>query len=844
MPQPLLTVGLATALVQTIDFSANILSENHAIYPSSDGASPDNHTVLRDITNNFHRLSFRISENDAKRRGAEKKNAKLSEAEQHLLKLSDELRELVDPLRDAFLHVQPRGSYSDPKWGSAREALLTVWKEKDITNLLKKLKNVKKEVDTTLLFALRQHLDQSTEKGVLMTSVHDPKTHHWERWQIDAINSIHTNAWKPKNRKHVEEFSKHVDALVLAENKAHFCREVFAHLHFVEQDDRLQSISTPHEGSFDWVLDPRHEKQASLLKWLGDTSGKNLFWMTGKPGCGKSTLMKHLFRNERLFPQLEEWSGQLPGFLTGCFLWNCGNELQKSSIGLLNTLLYETLQDMIYGPYKQDPGIVPWLFNDRWNQFLSYGGGLNPFTLPELRAAFDLLISDASKKFLFMIDGLDEIEEGPSTLLDIFLTAAQRENVKMCVSSRKAPIFQQAFNGCPSLEVDRYTRGGILSCVLYAFDQNDTMFSIPAEDSDGTEERAIINMIVEKSAGVFLWASLATEILLQDVKETDDVATIRARVDALPFDVKDLIAYIVDSLDIQQLEQAARLIRLLEAHGYPNLLPLCFAADVDTTSGLAAEARPLTSLEVLTTIDDMRNLLKFKCKTLLAIFEAGPMDEARSDKVDLKNFRVNYMHRCIRDFLRSETIRGRVKEATHYDALNTDENWANAHLWTLKTLTPRNDNMPIWDALTNCIEYALRLEAASKCIRLTYLDEVSAALTHHLSIYLLADMDFPPGATVQSFLDIAVLLNLSGYVAIKTDKAADRKEIRHAMDYAKDVRKVIDAGGEEKWLGKRAMLREAYSSSSPPELAALLEYHTKSVRFSTQKPFVELPEWV
>jgi hypothetical protein len=177
--------------------------------------------------------------------------------------------------------------------------------------------------------------------------------------------------------------------------------------------------------------------------------------MTGKPGSGKSTLMKHLFRNERLFPQLEEWSGHSPGFLTGCFLWNCGNELQKSSIGLLNTLLYETLQDMIYGPYEQDPAIIPWIFNDRWNQFVSYGGGLGPFTLPELRAAFDLLISDTSKKFLFMIDGLDEIDEGPSTLLDIFLTATKRENVKMCISSRKAPIFQEAFDGCPSLEVDR-----------------------------------------------------------------------------------------------------------------------------------------------------------------------------------------------------------------------------------------------------------------------------------------------------------------------------------------------------------------------------------------------------
>jgi hypothetical protein len=631
----------------------------------------------------------------------------------------------------------------------------------------------------------------------------------------------------------------------LAENKAHFCREIFAHLHFAEQDDRLHSISTPHEGSYDWVFEKRGQKESSLLRWLGDTSGRNVFWMTGKPGCGKSTLMKHLFRNERLFPQLEEWSGHDPGFLTGCFLWNCGNDMQKSSIGLLNTLLYETLQDMIYGPFEQDPAIIPWLFSDRWNQFLSYGGGLGTFTLPELRTAFDLLVSDASKKFLFMVDGLDEIEEGPETLLDIFLTATKRENVKMCISSRKEPVFQEAFDGCPRLEVDRYMRKGILSCVLYAFDQNETMFSIPAEDSDGTEERAIILQIVDKSNGVFLWASLATELLLQDVQETDEVATIRARVDALPFDVEDLVAYIVESLSVRQLEQAAKLIRLLEAHGYPSLLPLCFAADPDTSSSLSADVRPLTSLEVLTTIDDMRSLLKYKCKTLLAIFEAGPAEQPRtSSDMNLKHFRVNYTHRCIRDFLRSDKILSRVKQATNYDALNTTENWANAHLWTLKTLAPRDDEMPVWTALADCLDHALRLEAPTKRVRLTYLDEVAATLATHLSSPTASstDMNFPPGATVTSFLDIAVLCNLSGFVTIKTSKP-DRKEIRHAIDYAKDVRKVIDAGGEERWLGNRVALREAYAAASP-EVAALLEYHTRSVRFSTQKPVVELPEWV
>jgi len=501
---------------------------------------------------------------------------------------------------------------------------------------------------------------------------------------------------------------------------------------------------------------------------------------------------------------------------------------------------------MIYGPLEQDSSIVQWVFDNRWNQFVSHRGGMQPFNLVELECAFELLISDFTKKFLFMIDGLDELNEGPTNALNILLNASRRENVKICISSRSSLVFQAAFKDLPSLELHQWTREGVLGYVLYAFDQNDTMFNIPAEESDGTEERAIVNTLVEKAAGAFLWASLATEFLIQSTNETDDVSTIKWRVNALPSDLDDLLTYIFDNLDKSHFEQASRLFRLVDANGYPSLLSLCRAAEVDTRSSLDAETRPLTASEVLSQAERLRNVLVFKCKNMLSIFEAVPNDEKRNsiEVADLAHYKVNYAHRSIRDFVRSTYMNDRILKATDYEVFSEDEHWANAHLWRLKTLQVQEGRMYIWDALADCIEHALRLETTDKRVRLTYLDEVNATLATHLTnpATPISVMDLPPGAIIQSFGDIAVWLNLTNYLFIKA-RSADKKDLRHAMDYAKDVRKRLGQGGEARFIGNRSRLQELYGKVDS-DLVALLEYHTKSMKLGSPKVFKDMPEWV
>lgn len=505
---------------------------------------------------------------------------------------------------------------------------------------------------------------------------------------------------------------------------------------------------------------------------------------------------------------------------------------------------------MIYGPLQKDPGIIQWLFSDRWEQFAAYGGGTHNLTLQDLRRAFDLMISDITKKFFFVVDGLDELDSYPDSVIDLLVTVTKRKNVKVCTSSRDTPDFQEAFADRPSVELDLRTNSDIQTYISHTFAEDEKWVKLCTAHPDGTPERNIIGGLVKKASGVFLWASISTDFLLEGISEADDLSSLQSRLDDLPSDLEALLSHIFSSLDQTDLDQAARLFRLVDAHGYPSLLGLSFAFDATAQATIAADVRPLRATEIAKRVENIQALVLHQCKSFLTIFEASSYgNEANSDVGLEHRLRVNYTHRSIKDFLHSGSAASRIRDVTGHDAFNADESWANASLWALKTLEPQQRTrdevvLPIWEHLAWCIEYALRLEKKDKKVRVTYLDEVGrAAISDRQESVKNGETDLPEGVVAESFLDVAVWLNLTGYVSIKA-KSADRKEVKHAVEYYKAVRKRIGKGGEENWIGeKRALLRAKYDTPAP-EVHQLLEYYAKPVRMMTPKPFVEIPEGI
>lgn len=156
--RPIPAVGLAAALLLLVDFAIKCLQKQNAIFQPGDAAGAavvDNAAVLQKIIDSLFRLQDAVELSELRRLG-EKSRSKLSEPALQLLKISEETRELVQPLVEALIATQAKGSYGDPRWGTAREALCNaVWKERDVTGLKKKLRAVRREVDVALLLALR-----------------------------------------------------------------------------------------------------------------------------------------------------------------------------------------------------------------------------------------------------------------------------------------------------------------------------------------------------------------------------------------------------------------------------------------------------------------------------------------------------------------------------------------------------------------------------------------------------------------------------------------------------------------------------------------------------------------
>jgi hypothetical protein len=251
-------------------------------------------------------------------------------------------------------------------------------------------------------------------------------------------------------------------------------RHILERLRFNSMEDRAERVPKAHRRTFDWIFrnpdghpDRVRSSSASnataedfsrksdeatrwsnFVHWL--KSDSSLYWVTGKPGSGKSTLMKYLQSDPRTSEHLETWIGIYPIIVAGYFFWNSGTAVQMSKLGLLQTLLY--------GAISNNLDLVSVIFPRRWKSYQFFGGDLRDWSMTELIQAFQILISHDSMRFFFFIDGLDEFDgDGAELATFIFDSIASRSNIKFCVASRPWLVFEDAFLHRPSLRLEDLT---------------------------------------------------------------------------------------------------------------------------------------------------------------------------------------------------------------------------------------------------------------------------------------------------------------------------------------------------------------------------------------------------
>jgi hypothetical protein len=131
------------------------------------------------------------------------------------------------------------------------------------------------------------------------------------------------------------------------ENRSHdyVQTQILDCLYFRQITDRVDDVSLAHRKTFERVFhdsafEGKHWNHLPL--WLEFGSG--CYWVNGKAGAGKSTLMKFIREDERTRVALTQWAAGQRLVLASFFFWNLGSEIQRSQDGLLRALLFDVVE--------------------------------------------------------------------------------------------------------------------------------------------------------------------------------------------------------------------------------------------------------------------------------------------------------------------------------------------------------------------------------------------------------------------------------------------------------------------------------------------------------------------
>lgn len=333
-------------------------------------------------------------------------------------------------------------------------------------------------------------------------------------------------------------------------------QKILGSLRFKQMRVRQSAIPEAHAKTFRWIFkshegfsDPK--PHVKFVEWLQQPSvTRGMYWIGGKPGSGKSTLMKFICDHPHTKAALQAWACPNRLVTASFFFWHSGTVKQKSQEGLLQTLLYEIL--------RKCPDAISGALLHRWKS-MEQGAWDRDELLETLRALRGKLKS--SVYFCFFVDGLDEYGVNPQEVLDVLRDISAEENVKLCVSSRPWPIFQKEFDGDPNrrLDLQDLTRDDIARYVRNKLEETPDFIKSSNEDK---RYKDLVVEIVEKAQGVFLWVFLVVRSLLEGLTNEDTIRTLQKRLRALPSDLWEFFKHMLDSVEDIYQTQVARTFQI------------------------------------------------------------------------------------------------------------------------------------------------------------------------------------------------------------------------------------------------------------------------------------------
>jgi len=289
-------------------------------------------------------------------------------------------------------------------------------------------------------------------------------------------------------------------------------------LRFDQIDARHMTIKTAHAKTCRWLL-----RKSEYLDWcdpekLAEHNG--FLWIKGKPGAGKSTLMKFALANTRRNAKDE---------IILSFFFNArGEDLEKSTSGLFRSLLVQLLEQPSSTRIRSSTlGSPIWKSNAEW-------------TLESLQSLFeDAVLSFRDAAIICFVDALDECDDRQIRDMVYFFERLGEKTVeaalpfRVCFASRHYPHITISKQHNLILEGQE---GHDQDIVNYLSAKLKIGHSKLAED--------IRAAVQARASGVFMWIVLVTDILNREF-DGGRIHRLKKRIQEIPADLHELFRSIL-----------------------------------------------------------------------------------------------------------------------------------------------------------------------------------------------------------------------------------------------------------------------------------------------------------
>lgn len=400
-------------------------------------------------------------------------------------------------------------------------------------------------------------------------------------------------------------------------------------LTFDRMDARLRNIATALPDTCRWLF-----QHPTFRSWTGELQTfeecHGFLWIKGKPGSGKSTIMK----------EAVAWAGKTyPSHLILTYFFNARSphDLEKSSLGLYRSTLHQVLLAYPDGTER---------FTARFSSKVRDNELVEDWAMQEVQNfLIELVTTQKLQPLMLFVDALDEGHDDDVRQMISFLEQLAHHAMstgaalRICLSSRHYP--QITIRRAHSIVVESQVEHtqDIATYIQHRL--------APGETDPRINE--LQRQVQDRSAGVFLWVILVVAMLNKLYDQGKSVTAMTSKLGKVPRDLHEVFAAIL-SRDTEDIDECIALFQWVMFSFMPlQPFELYFAVQLQ----LSVQR---TESDIPTWIPDAAVVMRYLLHCSRGLVELTMVEEREEHEISEEAPYIQFIHETVRDFLNESNV--------------------------------------------------------------------------------------------------------------------------------------------------------------------------------------------